>query len=133
MRRLEEHTGPTADAMGATVAAVLAAEEWLLDLNDQDLKAARLVVADDVTEERFGRPGAEDPQVIRLSQAGGLRRSVRADTALAAVVGACDGELALGAITAAVAELLDEGPGELAARVLPAVRRLVADGLLQAR
>jgi methylase of polypeptide subunit release factors len=130
IRRIEEHTGPTADAMGAHVAAVLAAEEWLLGASDEDLAAARLVVADDVTEERFGRPGAEHPQVIGLTQGDGLRRSVRADTALAAVVGACDGELALGALTAAVAALLDEAPGELAARVLPAVRRLVADGLL---
>ena len=130
VRRVEELPGPTADAMGGTAAAVLAAEEWLLAVSDQDLAAARLVVADDVTEERFGRPGAEDPQVIRLTQGGGLRRSVRADTALAAVVGACDGELVLGALTAAVADLLDEGPGELAARVLPAVRRLVANGLL---
>lgn len=130
IRRIEEHAGATADAMGATVAAVLAAEEWLAGARDDDLRAARLEVAADVTEERHGSPGAEHPTVIRLTQGGGLRRSVRVDTALAAVVGACDGQLPLGAVTDAVAGLLDEGTGGLEERVLPAVRRLLADGLL---
>jgi methylase of polypeptide subunit release factors len=129
--RLEEHAGPTAEAMGPVVAAVLAAEQWLLGRTDGEVAMARFVVADDVTEERFGRPGAADPEVIRLSQGGGLRRTAGVDTALAAVVGACDGELPLGALVRAVAELLDEDLDPLAGRVLPAVRRLVADGLLR--
>jgi hypothetical protein len=112
------------------VAATLTAQEWLLTTGDDGLLAARLATVPDVTEERFGRPGAEDPEVIRLRQSGGLQRIARVDTALAAVVGACDGELPLGAITRAVAELTGEDGALLQARVLPAVRRLVADGFV---
>jgi hypothetical protein len=130
VRRLEEHTGPTAQAMGATVLATMAAERWLLETTDAELLAARLTTAADVTEERHGRPGAEDPAVIRLHQGGGLQQSARVDTALAGVVGACDGDLPLGVLVETVAGLLDEEAGPLRARLLPAVRRLVADGLL---
>jgi methylase of polypeptide subunit release factors len=133
VRRVEEHLGPTADALGPTVAATLAAEEWLLGVRDAELLATRLVVAADVNEERHGFPGAEDPTVILLRKGGGLRRSVRADTALAAVVGACDGDLPVGALVSAVADLTGEPPGAVTARILPAVRRLVADGLLARR
>jgi methylase of polypeptide subunit release factors len=130
IRRLEENPGPVAESLGSTVAAVLAAEEWLLGTSDEDLMAARLRVAADVTEERFGAPGADDPSVIRLRQGGGLQRSVRADTALAAVVGACDGDLPLGVLVETVAGLLGEDASGVRQRVVPAVRRLVADGLL---
>lgn len=128
--RLEEHAGPTAEALGPTVAATLAAELWLAGTGDADLLATRFETAAAVTEERFGRPGAPDPEVIRLHQGGGLQRTARVDTALAGIVGACDGELGLGAIVAAVAELTDGDESALRARVLPAVRRLVADGFL---
>ncbi len=130
IRRLEEHPGPVGDSLGATVADVLAAEEWLLGASDGDLLGARLKVAADVTEERFGSPGAADPSVIRLQQGGGLQRSVRVDTALAGLVGACDGELPLGVLVDAVAGLLEEDASALRQRAVPAVRRLVADGLL---
>ena len=55
---------------------------------------------------------------------------MRADTALAGVVGACDGELPLGVLVDAVAGLLEEDASALRQRAVPAVRRLVADGLL---
>jgi hypothetical protein len=130
LARLEEHAGPVAASLGAAVAAALAAQEWLLGRGDADLLAARLRTAADVTEERFGRPGAEDPEVIQLRQGGGLQRTARVDTALAGVVGGCDGELALGAIVRAVAELTGESEAALTQRVVPAARRLVADGFL---
>jgi hypothetical protein len=53
------------------------------------------------------------------------------DTALAALVGACDGELSVGAIGAALAELLDGSAADLAAALLPPVRDLVTDGFLR--
>jgi methylase of polypeptide subunit release factors len=130
VRRVEEHTGALDGAMGDVVAAVMGAEEWLLAADDADLLAGRWLVAADVTEERHGRPGAPDPSVIRLHQGGGLRRSAGLDTALAGVVGACDGELPLGVLVDAVAGLLDEDAPALRQRVVPAVRRLLADGLL---
>ena len=66
-----------------------------------------------------------------LRQGGGFHREVRVDPGLAAVVGACDGDLPLGAIVAAVADLLEVDAAELAAVVLPAVRELLAGGLLR--
>jgi hypothetical protein len=134
LRRLEELTGPVGGGgpMGQTVAGVLAAERWLRDRDDAALLSARLRVADDVTEERFGRPGDPDPQVVLLRQGGGLQRAVRADTALAGLAGACDGELTVGQIVGALGSLLDEPVADLSARLLPQVRGLVADGLLRA-
>jgi hypothetical protein len=68
---------------------------------------------------------------VLLRQGGWLQRAVRADTAMAALVGACDGDLSLGQIIGALAGLLDEPVGQLTGRMLGPVRRLVADGLLQ--
>jgi hypothetical protein len=55
---------------------------------------------------------------------------LRVGTELAADVGACDGELSLGAITAEVAVLLEVDAIELAAGVVTQVRELVIDGIL---
>jgi methylase of polypeptide subunit release factors len=132
LRRIEDLTGPVGGGgpMGSTVVDLLAAERWLAATSDEALLAAHLRVAADVTEERFGVPGAEHPQVVMLRQGGGLQRAVRAGTELAGLVGACDGELVVGQIVNAIAALLDESPGELCGRLLPQVRHLVADGLL---
>lgn len=132
LRRLEELAGPVGGGgpMGQVVVDVLAAERWLATTSDEALLEAHLRVAPDVTEERFGAPGAEHPQVVLLRQGGGLQRAVRADTALAGLVGACDGQLTVGQIVNALAALLDQSPGELRERLLPQVRHLAADGLL---
>ena len=67
-----------------------------------------------MTEERHYWPGDEHPTVITLRQGGGFARSVEAGTALAALVGACDGELSVRAICAALAQLLEVEVGALA-------------------
>jgi hypothetical protein len=46
-------------------------------------------------------------------------------------VGACDGDLSVGAITAAVAQLLEVSTADLLADVLPRLRSLVAEGFLR--
>jgi hypothetical protein len=132
LRRVEEVRTPATGPLGGHLEACLAAEDWLRAeaATDGALAAARLRVAADVTEERHYRPGEEDPQVIMLRQGGGFGRAVRASTALAGLVGACDGELAVGRLIAALAELLEVPADGLATELLPAVRRLVADGLL---
>lgn len=132
LRRFEHLDGTLAGGgpVGPVVADVLAAEAWLARTSDDDLVATRLVVSPDVTEERYGTPGADDPQVVLLRQGGGLGRAVRADTALAGLVGACDGQLTVGQVVGALGQLLDEPVDSLAGRLLPQVRGLVADGLL---
>jgi hypothetical protein len=116
--------------VGEHVATCLAAHDWLRATSDDALLAARLRVAADVTEERYHRPGEEHPTVVLLRQGGGFGRVVRASAALAGLVGACDGELPVGAITSALADRLDEPLGELTARLLPGVRGFAGDGLL---
>ena len=75
-------------------------------------------------------PGDEHPVVITLRQGGGFAREVQAGTALAAVVGASDGELTLGQIGGAVAQLLDVDDAALSAEIVPDIRELVFTGML---
>jgi hypothetical protein len=75
-------------------------------------------------------PGSADPQIIELTQGGGYGRTVRATTALAAIVGASDGELPLGTLVDAVAALIEVDAGELTAEVLPEIRGLVEAGMV---
>ena len=131
LRRLEEHTGSVHQPLGAHVAASLAAHDWLEARDDAALADAHLVVADDVTEERFHTPGQADPNVVVVRQGDGLGRGVHASTGLAAFVGVCDGELAVGQIVGALGALLDVPADDLRAELLPAVRGLVRDGFLR--
>jgi hypothetical protein len=90
------------------------------------------VLEDDVIQETLGQPGAEDPTHIILRQSTGFGRAVEADTPLAAVLGACDGDLPLELLIGGVADILDVDHAELVADLLPRFRRLVADGMLHA-
>ncbi len=130
LRRLEEITGTVRQPLGPAVAASLAAHDWLAARDDQALGDERLVVAPDVTEERYGTPGAPDPAVLLLRQGGGFGRAVQLGTATAGFVGVCDGELTVGQIVGALGALLGVPADEVAADVLPVARGLVRDGLL---
>jgi methylase of polypeptide subunit release factors len=135
LRRAERLDAPlgaagSAAALGSHLAEALAAHDAAAALDDVALLAALPVVAPDVTEERSHWPGAEHPTVITLRQGGGFRRELQVGTALAAVVGACDGELELGAIIGAVASILDVDLDALTAEIVPEVRELLIAGLL---
>ncbi|ANH38011.1 Release factor glutamine methyltransferase [Nocardioides dokdonensis FR1436] len=92
--------------------------------------ASRLVTRPDVRQETLGAPGAEDPETIVLRQQTGLRRARTADTVVAALVGACDGELTVGQILDALAELLDLDVAAVHEDYLPVVREMVREGYL---
>ncbi|WP_297084398.1 methyltransferase [uncultured Demequina sp.] len=130
LRRLEAHEGPLATPLGPTLAAALEAHDWLASAPDEELLSTALAVAPDVTKETYGRPLLADPEHILIRQGGGFGRSVKADTALAGLVGACDGELQVGQIAHALAALLDVPSGEMIGGLVPAVRELVRDGFL---
>ncbi len=132
MRRLEEHTGSVHQPLGAHLAETIRAHDWLEQLSDAQLLQERLVVAADVSEERFHSPGLADPNVLLLRQGGGLGRAVHASTGLAALVGACDGELPVGRLITAIAALFEVDGVALAAELLPGVRGLIRDGFLTA-
>ena len=133
LRRIEKLVGPlgTNDAgLGPHIAATLTAAQWLEGLDDVALAETILQVAGDVTQESHYWPGDEDPSAITLHQGGGFARSVAAGTVLAAVVGACDGELSIAAIGGAIAQILEVDETELFAEVLPSIRELIITGML---
>lgn len=128
----EASSGPVASPMGPSVLAGLRARTWLAEHTDDELLDVRWQVEQDVTEERIGRPGALDPQVIQVRQGGGLRRVVRLDTLAAGFVGACDGDLTARQLCAGLAVLTQTTPETVQAQVLAVVRDLAKDGLLRA-
>jgi len=130
LRRFEHYGEPLAGSLGDHIVAVLAAHDWLEATDAAALARAALTVAPDVTEERHYWPGEEHPTVMLLRQGSGFARRIPLGTALAAVVGACDGELSIGAICAAVAQLLEVDEQALLHEVIPEVRELVLTGFL---
>jgi len=129
--RLHGPLGAESGGLGAHLERALAAMDALAPLDDEALRGIRLEVAADVTEERHHWPGAEQPTVILLRQGGGFGRVVDAGTALAAFVGAADGELPAGVLSDAIAQLLEADGAELWAELAPTLRELVAGGLLR--
>ncbi|HWU22630.1 MAG TPA: class I SAM-dependent methyltransferase [Nocardioides sp.] len=91
---------------------------------------SRLTLREDVVQETQGPAGAEDPSTIVLRQQRGFRRARKADTVVAAVVGACDGELSVGQILDAVAQLLERDAASLREAYLPEIADLVREGFL---
>lgn len=129
-RDLVDLPSPVAPGVGAAITAGLAARGWLAEQPPAALWDVRWQVAPDVTQETFGRPGAADPAIIRLRQGGGLGHTVPLDTASAAIVGVCDGELTAGQALGAVAGLLGEETQVCQQRTEPVMRALIADGFL---
>ncbi|MEG2576720.1 MAG: SAM-dependent methyltransferase, partial [Glutamicibacter sp.] len=99
--------------------------------SDEGFKDWHLLVAEDVTEERHQRPGAEHPGVILLRQGAGLRRTELLDTAQAGFVSACDGDLSVSQLVNALDSLIGEGQEDFADLLYEAVKRLLRHGLLQ--
>ena len=125
-----DHRGPVRGPIGPVVDAALAARTWLAERDDDGLLDVAWSCAPDVTEERHGRPGAVDPDVVQLRQGGGLGRVVRLDTVGAGLVGVCDGTLTARQALGAIATLLDRPEPAVVAAALPLLRDLVAAGLL---
>lgn len=129
--RFEEITHPIEQPVGPHLGAAVRRADWLAA---NDLSAAHLLVADDVTEERHQRPGAEHPGVILLRQGAGLRRTNLLSTELAGFVSACDGDLSAGQIIGALESLLGGHEGFDAdlfrSGLLTEVANLVRDGFL---
>ncbi|WP_369045312.1 DUF7059 domain-containing protein [Sinomonas sp. P10A9] len=126
--RFEQLTHPLEQPIGPHWLAAVERADWLAA--HPDLGAERLVVAEDVTEERHQRPGAEHPGVILLRQGAGFRRTNLMSTELAGFVSACDGELTAGQIASALAALLERDDDGFRKGLLADAANLVADGFL---
>lgn len=81
-------------------------------------------------EHRLHMPGQPDPFMIKLAQLDGFAEEIQVTSAVAAVVSACDGELSLGVLCDAVAQLTEQSPADVRAEVLPAAAELLALGIL---
>ncbi|MDQ0799862.1 methyltransferase [Arthrobacter sp. SLBN-112] len=127
INRFEEITYPIEQPVGPHLGAAVERSDWLAG---HHLAGTHLLVADDVTEERHQRPGAEHPGVILLRQGAGLRRTNLMSTELAGFVSACDGDLAAGQIAAALEALLGGEAGSFQRSLLADVANLVQDGFL---
>lgn len=125
------HQALPGDGIGAHLADALAAHDRLVTLDDDGVAASVFVVAPDVTEARHHVPGEEDPTVIELRQGGGFGRALGVDPGLAALVGVCDGDLSVGVLVAAIAELLEVDAAALRADLIPRVRELAFTGFLR--
>lgn len=126
-RRFEELSGPSPIDLHGYVEGVWAHRD-LLRAGDSALLAARLACRG--VEHRLHAPGQPEPFMLKLAQAAGFAAEVQVTSAVAGVVGACDGELTLGALCDAVAQLLGEPAEDVRTEVLPAVRELVGLGIL---
>ncbi|MGF9648553.1 methyltransferase [Pseudarthrobacter oxydans] len=137
--RFEEISYPIEQPIGPHLGAALERQDWLAANN---ISEAHLLVADDVTEERHQRPGAEHPGVILLRQGAGLRRTNLLSTELAGFISACDGDLSASQIAGALEALLGGGgdvqgtgeegfdAGSFRSGLLTDVANLVRDGFL---
>ena len=126
-RRFEELSGPAPIDLHGYVEGVWAHRD-LLRAGDSALLAARLSCRG--VEHRLHAPGQPEPFMLKLAQVAGFAVEVQVTSAVAGVVGACDGELTLGALCDAVAQLLGEPAEDVRTEVLPAVRELVGLGIL---
>jgi hypothetical protein len=129
--RLEHWSYDVEQPIGAEVDDQLARGRRVSELTDARLAGQHLRARDDLRQETYGAPGAEDPEEIVVRQQRRLRRARQVDTVEAALVGACDGDLSVAQILAALAQLLDREPDELATAYLPVVRDLVMEGFLE--
>ncbi|MFZ8756449.1 DUF7059 domain-containing protein [Microbacterium sp. HMH0099] len=130
LARYERVAGGGEASFGPHLAACLEAHDRAALLDDAGLEASLLLVAPDVTEARHHRPGEEAPTVIELRQGGGFGRTLEVDPALAALVGACDGDLDVGSLIGAIAQLMDVDAAHLRDDLLPRVRELIDTGFL---
>lgn len=124
LRRFERITQPLSQT-GRALQAGLAAHDAVAAGIPQTL-----FVAGDVTEARHLMPGNDDPSIIELRQGGGFGRTIAVDPALAAFVGACDGDLTVAQIVGALADLFEVALPELWADLEPRIRQLIFDGFL---
>ncbi len=90
-----------------------------------------LVCAPDVREARYFVPGSTNPELIHVTQgrAGGRERAVT--SAVAALIGVSDGELAPAQVIPAIAMLLEQDEGQVRAEIKAALPELLRAGVVQ--
>ena len=85
---------------------------------------------EDVREERHYVPGAEDPQIIMLTQGSAMRRRIRVGSNMSALVGAADGSLTTSQIVTALSSITGEDEEAIWAQIEAALPELLRSGFL---
>lgn len=130
LRRFEQLSHPLEQPLAPSLERDIQMVDELHEAGES-WKQWHLLVAEDVTEERHQRPGAEHPGVILLRQGAGVRRTEVLDTAQAGFVSACDGDLSVSQLVNALDSLIGEGDEEFTVRLYEAVARLLRHGMLR--
>ena len=128
--RVESWPHAVQQPVGPAIGEWFDAAALLRGLDGADLLDRCWCTAEGLRQETLAEPGASDPNHIVFRQYRGLLRAIEADTALAAVLGACDGDLTVRQIIGAVATLLDADPEALATELTPRLRDAIAEGFL---
>lgn len=118
--------------VGAAIAGWFDRREWLAGA---DLLAARLVADTGLVLTTRSLLGAGEqagwqPALTTLAQAGGMRWEVEVDQAVAMLVAACTGQVAVGVALRLIAEALGLATDPVAEALLPVLGDLVGRGLL---
>lgn len=130
--RTEQAMGGFApDGPGPALDATFAAAAKAARLDDDEALATQWVASDRVSEEREHRPGAESPRAISLVIDAPIGRRIEVDPLLAAALGASDGELTLGQIAGALAELLEVDERDAGAALVEGFRELAWLGMVR--
>lgn len=127
-RRFEEVTGPAPANLNAFAELVWANRELMM-CSDAELARKHLVARG--IEHRLHTPGKDSPFMLKLAQTGGFASELQVTSAVAVVVGACDGELSVGILIDTVADLLEQDPSSVRDEVFPALRELIGLGVLR--
>ena len=94
--------------------------------SDSEILDRAWLLAPGTMQETTGVPGQPDPTHVVLRRTDGLRRAVEVDTGLGGVLGACDGDLVLGRILSAVADLIGADATAVRGEMMPQIRRLIS-------
>lgn len=100
-------------------------------LPDDELFRRHLVQTEGLVQEDQAPPGRAEPERIVVRQQHGARRARQVDTVEAGMIGVSDGELTVGQILDALAQLLDRDPATLRAEYAEPVRELLRTGYLE--
>ena len=128
--RCESWPHPVAQLVADDLMAHLSAFAYA-DWSDPRILERAWTLAPGTVEETTGVPGQADPGQITLRRTDGLMRAAAVDTAMAGILGACDGDLPLGTIIAAVAQLTGQDADALRRAAMPRLRALIAQTWLR--
>ncbi|MGO2061953.1 MAG: methyltransferase [Microbacteriaceae bacterium] len=116
---------------GSAWSAAFAEHAAATQLSDDALLDKHYSLCDGVEEVRTLVPGTEEITSISFVLRDGIERFESVDTFTSAMLGACDGDLTLGEIAGALAELLDVATDDARLEAARVARDFIARGLLE--